>query len=327
MPRVNESNTEGNRAWRAALGELQLQLTTSTYNTWLRPTVFLDYQSEIFIIGVEHAYAKDWLENRLSSTVRRTLRGVTGRPVDLIFIVADRELSAGEISSLVATADRSIDGPTPERPEPVEQLSLSETSVPRETPHDSANTPTTVQPNPDYVNRFVLVPITAREAWDLLVQHYVQLQGEKATVANCTLVDYDNGRFVLGAADELTQKLIMGLWKRSAQFKLTLQELASESTDIEVRLAPKHLQPSQRISDSAGHRRVTVGQVWREALALLGTGIAPELIDYDDDRRSLIVWGDPVSVKQLMQAVAAVTKQLLGVIELPTTDSTAQSLQ
>ena len=326
MPPANEKNAVGNRAWQAALGELQLQLTKSTFDTWLRPTVFLDYQSGIFIIGVDHAYAKDWLENRLSSTVRRTLCGVTGQSVDVIFIVADHDLSADEISALVATADRAIDGQAPDHPERSEQLSLSETLDLPETHHDSAAVAATVQTTPDYVNRVVHVPVTAQEAWDLLVQYYVQLQGEKATVANCTLVDYDNGRFVLSAADELTQKLVMGLWKRSTQFKSTLQELASESTEIDVRLAAKHLQPSRRISENAGHRRVTVGQVWQEALALVGTAIAPDLIDYDENQRSLVVQGDPVSVQQLRQALAAATKQLLGIIEVPRAGSTDQPL-
>jgi hypothetical protein len=326
MPRANESNTEGNRAWQAALGELQLQLTKLTFDTWLRPTVFLDYQNEIFIIGVENTYVKNWLENRLYSTVRRTLCGVTGRTVDVIFMVADREISAEEILALVAKGDRVMDGPILDPPGPTEPLSPSETFAPRETLDNSADVAPAVQAGPDCVNRYVHLPISAQEAWNLLVQHYVRLQGEKATVANCTLVDYDNGCFVLDAADELTQKLIMGLWKRSAPFKSTLQELASESSDIEVRLAAKHLQPGQRISENAGHRRVTIGQVWHEALALLGTGSIPELIDYDDKQRSLIVSGDSTSVKQLRRAVATVTKQLLGVIELPTADSTDRPL-
>ena len=40
--------------WQAALGELSLQLTKSTYDTWLRDTTLLSYDAEagVFSIGV-----------------------------------------------------------------------------------------------------------------------------------------------------------------------------------------------------------------------------------------------------------------------------------
>jgi len=75
------------QVWQAALGELQLQLTKSTYDTWLRDTSLLSHEDGLFVIGVETAYAKDWLENRLLSTVKRTLTGITGKAVEVKFTV------------------------------------------------------------------------------------------------------------------------------------------------------------------------------------------------------------------------------------------------
>ncbi len=75
--------------WLAALGELQLQLTKSTYDMWVRDTEFLsrDPETNTFTIGVENAYSKDWLENRLYSTIKRTLTGITGKMADARFVV------------------------------------------------------------------------------------------------------------------------------------------------------------------------------------------------------------------------------------------------
>ncbi len=73
--------------WQAALGELQLQMTKATFDTWVKDTRVISYEDGTFIIGAHTAYAKDWLENRLMVTVKRTLIGLTGRSVEVKFMV------------------------------------------------------------------------------------------------------------------------------------------------------------------------------------------------------------------------------------------------
>jgi chromosomal replication initiator protein len=98
------------QVWQAALGELQLQLTKSTYDTWLRDAKYLSHEDGVFVVGVENAYAKDWLENRLLSTVKRTLTGITGKTTDVNFVVWSEALEADS----VPPAEVSL---VPERPE------------------------------------------------------------------------------------------------------------------------------------------------------------------------------------------------------------------
>ncbi|HHS97854.1 MAG TPA: chromosomal replication initiator protein DnaA [Chloroflexi bacterium] len=73
--------------WQAALGELQLETTRATFNTWLRDTRLVAYEDGVFVIGVRNGYAKDWLENRLASTIRRVLTRLTKRSVEVRFVV------------------------------------------------------------------------------------------------------------------------------------------------------------------------------------------------------------------------------------------------
>ncbi|MFQ5812791.1 MAG: chromosomal replication initiator protein DnaA [Anaerolineae bacterium] len=73
--------------WRAALGELQLQMTRPTFNTWLKNTRAISYEDGTLIIGVHNAYAKDWLENRLMSIIKCTLVGIVGRAVEAKFVL------------------------------------------------------------------------------------------------------------------------------------------------------------------------------------------------------------------------------------------------
>ncbi len=75
------------RVWDAALGQLQLEMPRATFDTWVRDAELLAYEDGTFIIGVQNAYARDWLEDRLSSTVSRVLTSVTGRSSSVKFVV------------------------------------------------------------------------------------------------------------------------------------------------------------------------------------------------------------------------------------------------
>ncbi len=75
------------QAWQAAIGQLQMEMPKAAFNTWVRDTELVSYEDGSFIIGVQNAYARDWLESRLSSTAKRLLTGIMNRSVEVRFIV------------------------------------------------------------------------------------------------------------------------------------------------------------------------------------------------------------------------------------------------
>ncbi len=79
-------------AWKATLGELELQMTKATFNTWLKDARLLACEAHEFVIGVRNDYAKDWLENRLRDTILRTLSAIVNNPVSIRFVVWSDEL-------------------------------------------------------------------------------------------------------------------------------------------------------------------------------------------------------------------------------------------
>lgn len=79
--------TNTDAVWQATLGELQMQMTKATFDTWVKQTRVLAYEDGTFIIGVQNGYAKDWLENRLLGTIKRTLSGIVKRSVEVKFVV------------------------------------------------------------------------------------------------------------------------------------------------------------------------------------------------------------------------------------------------
>jgi len=101
--------------WSAALGELQLQMTQATFDTWLRDSRLLRYEDGTFVIAVKNGYAKDWLEHRLAATIKRTLARLAERTVDVKFVVgAEKPPSEEADIPLLQTADPSPQ-PAPER--------------------------------------------------------------------------------------------------------------------------------------------------------------------------------------------------------------------
>lgn len=75
------------QAWQAALGQLQMEMPKATFDTWVRDALYTAYEDGEFIVSVQNAYARDWLEGRLTSTVTRLLTGLMNRTVSIRFIV------------------------------------------------------------------------------------------------------------------------------------------------------------------------------------------------------------------------------------------------
>jgi chromosomal replication initiator protein len=75
------------QAWQSVLGQLQMEMPKASFDTWVRETQFSSFENGSFIIHVQNAYARDWLECRLSSKVNRLLMGIMDQSVEVRFVV------------------------------------------------------------------------------------------------------------------------------------------------------------------------------------------------------------------------------------------------
>jgi len=100
------------QAWQAALGQLQMEMSKVSYDTWVHDAELVSYEDGSFIIGVPNAYARDWLENRLSSTLTRLLTGIMNRTVEVRFIVW-QNIQATEPSEIIEPL-KILDSPVEE---------------------------------------------------------------------------------------------------------------------------------------------------------------------------------------------------------------------
>jgi chromosomal replication initiator protein len=95
------------QAWQSVLGQLQMEMPRASFDTWVRDTKPVSYQDGTLTIGVRNAYARDWLESRLASTVSRLLVGIMNASVAVNFIVNgnDLEVAAEEAPRTPAQLD------------------------------------------------------------------------------------------------------------------------------------------------------------------------------------------------------------------------------
>ncbi|MGA7192640.1 MAG: chromosomal replication initiator protein DnaA [Anaerolineales bacterium] len=78
-------------AWQSVLGQLQMEMPKASFDTWVRDTQPLSYENGILTVGVRNAYARDWLDNRLASTVDRLLVGILNSSACVDFVVMQED--------------------------------------------------------------------------------------------------------------------------------------------------------------------------------------------------------------------------------------------
>jgi chromosomal replication initiator protein len=79
--------------WQATLGQLQLEMPRESFQTWVRDAELLTYEDGEYIVGVQNAYACDWLEDRLQSTINRVMTSILGQTVRVRFVVWQENVS------------------------------------------------------------------------------------------------------------------------------------------------------------------------------------------------------------------------------------------
>jgi chromosomal replication initiator protein len=107
------------QAWQPAVGQLQMEMPKASFDTWVRDTQVSAYADGLFTIAVRNAYARDWLESRLSSTVNRLLMGMMNRAVEVAFVVPPDDRAenmpepSGTFPADVSTGEQQVSAARP----------------------------------------------------------------------------------------------------------------------------------------------------------------------------------------------------------------------
>ncbi len=95
------------QAWRSVLGEIEVTAGRNSYMTWLRNARLLTYEDGQFVIGLPNGYAKEWIEQRMLSDLKRMLSERLGRSAELTLVVMSH--AGGESVTLREPAPARMD--------------------------------------------------------------------------------------------------------------------------------------------------------------------------------------------------------------------------
>ena len=73
--------------WQAVLGELQLNITRPSYETWLKGTVGLEASDGEFVVGTPNPFVSEMLEQRMHLLISQTLHRLSDQPLEVKFKV------------------------------------------------------------------------------------------------------------------------------------------------------------------------------------------------------------------------------------------------
>ena len=69
------------------LGDIQIQITRPTYETWFKDTVGIEYTNNILTVGAPNIFIAEMLQNRMFPLIIETARRIISPDVDLKFIL------------------------------------------------------------------------------------------------------------------------------------------------------------------------------------------------------------------------------------------------
>lgn len=67
---------ELNELWKAALGEIELQVSKANFKTWLQNTSIIEKKGSAVVIAVPNSFTKEWLENKYHKFILGSLRNI-----------------------------------------------------------------------------------------------------------------------------------------------------------------------------------------------------------------------------------------------------------
>ena len=80
--------------WQAALGDLQVQMPRSEFETWIKPTSLVAVEESLAIVGTPNIFVRQELEGRYVAPITETLSSIIGYPIQVQVVIGNHGESA-----------------------------------------------------------------------------------------------------------------------------------------------------------------------------------------------------------------------------------------
>ena len=109
---------DAKQLWQAVLGDLQVRLSRTAFDNWLRQTSLVGFDEDLATVAAANTFSASTLQTRFGVQVERALSDIIGRPIRVRFTVGgensgDRDGNSdgrGETAVLVAAGARTLFG-------------------------------------------------------------------------------------------------------------------------------------------------------------------------------------------------------------------------
>jgi chromosomal replication initiator protein len=89
---------QAKQLWQAVLGDLQVRLSRTAFDNWLRPTTIVGFADDVATVAAANTFGASTLQARYAADVEKVLSDIVGRPIRVEFTVlrGDGETAAPE---------------------------------------------------------------------------------------------------------------------------------------------------------------------------------------------------------------------------------------
>lgn len=78
--------------WKAALGDIELQVSKANYKTWLANTSIVNRNNGVVTVAVPNSFTKEWLENKYHKFILRSLRNIESEIKEVVYQIKPNQI-------------------------------------------------------------------------------------------------------------------------------------------------------------------------------------------------------------------------------------------
>ncbi len=90
-----------NELWQSVLAQIQLNISQANFATWFKNTEIVSQKKESVVVSVPNSFVKEWLKNKYSKNIFKTIHGFNGEVKEIEYIVGKPKLKIFEKSPII----------------------------------------------------------------------------------------------------------------------------------------------------------------------------------------------------------------------------------
>jgi chromosomal replication initiator protein len=101
------------RIWNSVLGEIELSVSKTQFNTWIKNTYILSLDENEIVICVPNSFTRGWLLSKFNSTILNSIQNITGTTKKIRYVVKEPTLTPSHTASVKKIVNLKSESKTP----------------------------------------------------------------------------------------------------------------------------------------------------------------------------------------------------------------------